>query len=70
MKARSDEALLHAIAIIVKRSIAAGTCSWSTNHLQLVRRASMRQYTIIGYVQNGYYPVMKCSFRILCKMRG
>ena len=33
-------------------------------------RASTRQDTIHGYVQNGYYPVMKCSIRILCKMRG
>ena len=33
-------------------------------------RASTRQHTIIGYVQNGYYPDMKYSIRILHKMRG
>ena len=65
----------------VSLRIVAGTCSWSINHLQLVElclitdvtdsiRASTRHYTIIGYVQNGYYPVMKCSVRILLKMRG
>ena len=25
---------------------------------------------IIGYVQNGYYPIMKYSIRILRKIRG
>ena len=30
----------------------------------------MHQYTIIGYVQNGYYLVMKYSIRILRKMQG
>ena len=28
----------------------------------------MQQYTVYGYVQNGYYPLMKDSVCILCKM--
>ena len=30
--------------------------------------ASMHQYTIYGYVQNGYYSLMKYSIRILCEI--
>ena len=71
----SDEALLH----IIKGKINC-SYSWSTNHLQLVSyaqslmsdsiQASTRQYTIIGYVRNRYYPLMKCSIRILRERRG
>ena len=31
---------------------------------------SMYQYTMHGYVQNGYYPLMKYSIYILHKMQG
>ena len=37
---------------------------------QTDKRASKHQYTIIGYVQNGYYPVMKYNIRILREIRG
>ena len=58
------------------------TCSWYTNHLQLVElccsitdvidsiRANTHQYTKYGFVRNGYYPLMKYSIRILRERRG
>ena len=74
----SDEALLLTIATI-KGKI---TCSWYTNHFQLVELCcsitdvidsilvSTYQYANYGYVWNGYYPLMKYSIRILREIRG
>ena len=74
---RAYEVMKH--CCIIKRKI---TCSWYTNHFQLVElfysipdvidsiRVNTRQYTKYGYVQNGYYPLMKYSIRILREMQG
>ena len=83
MKAwRAYEVMEYCCILLREILLAAGTCSWYTNHLQLVElccsvtdvidsiQANMRWYAKYRFVWNGYYPLKKYSIRILCEKRG